>query len=146
MGLRKMIFNNEKFSNLYKEECSKIYGWRNFAVSSSIVFILAIILIVNGIVSPHSFFIAAALIYSLVDLIMYRRFGKEREIQFGPKYGHPYLLKMMKFKSLDSDIINNMDNSEVKRLANRSMILLTCVDVISVFLFTSCIHYVITLF
>lgn len=141
-----MIFNNETFSNLYKEECNKIYGWRNFAVSSSIIFILAIILIANGIVSPYSFFIASALIYSLVDLIMYRRFGKDREIQFGPKYNHPYLLKMMKAKSLDSDNINNMDNKEVKRLANRSMIFLTCVDVILVFMFTSCIHYVITLF
>ncbi|UYD59253.1 hypothetical protein HPMBJEAJ_00138 [Aeromonas phage avDM6] len=141
-----MTFDNDVFVNLYKKESSLIHGWRNFIISSSIILIMAIILIANGVLYPYTFLFAAATIYSLVDLIMYRQFGKLREIQFGPKYSHPYLLKMMKSKSLDSNNINNMDNSEIKSLANRSMVILTLVDIISVFLIASGIHYVINLF
>ena len=141
-----MIFDNEVFVNLYKQESSLIHGWRNFIISSSIILIMAIILIANGVLYPYPFLFAAAMIYSLVDLIMYRHFGKMREIQFGPKYGHPYLLRMMKIKSLDSNNINNMDNSEIKRLADCSLVIFTLVEIISIFLIASGIHYVINLF
>lgn len=140
-----MIFNNENAKMWTKEESKKLHNFKLLGTCSLFVLVAFFVLGALGVFNPYIFFFVSALIFTLGDLIAYRKFGIHRDKLFGTKYNHPYLLTFMKINKLKADDMIGMSHDEIKSNCDKTMVLSTVVNVVVIFAITCGIHYLIHL-